>query len=153
MKQSREPPIVTGMVEFLNHLQGKDMSIWMQLLSQHVYTTNKYSTGLGFSTPRIYFLTLVLGVGWPWTSQLSSMAEKEQCLWLFSLHMNCEATCINVLSSEILTRCKCKSIITIIPNTVVTSVISKLSFRKQQKRGITFAQSPGPRGLNLCSVF
>lgn len=41
MQQSRKPPIATGMVEFLNHLQEKDVSIRMQPLSQHVYTTNK----------------------------------------------------------------------------------------------------------------
>lgn len=29
------------MVEFLHHLQEKDISIKMQPLSQHVYTTNK----------------------------------------------------------------------------------------------------------------
>lgn len=31
----------TGMVEFLSHLQEKGMSIRMQPLSQHMYTTNK----------------------------------------------------------------------------------------------------------------
>lgn len=41
MQQSREPPLVTRIVEFLHHLQEKDISIKMQPLSQHVYTTNK----------------------------------------------------------------------------------------------------------------
>lgn len=85
MQQSREPPIATGMVEFLNHLQEKDMSIRTQPChSMCTPPINKVqdwdSAPPGYTS--LYFLGQVSSLSW---QKRNNACDSSFCTWTVKL--------------------------------------------------------------------